>query len=278
MPDSEAIPLSPGSHELGISVDAPPIHISPLTEGVESAPTDPLISVRRMPSNKLTFFPPSSNKNFESNLNGHFRDDGTPSESRKSPARSNNRYISAPAINSLSSILTVFPIAASTRDEIVTRLSFDSVSSGFSERSRTNSDEDIGHELDDVAKHSSSRIPRAVCEDVSGMSVSTPKALQHPLYSQTFSQHGSRVTSSSSLPKNFHARSLSSPPRFYVSQAHETSVRTYQMEPSPEMQLPTFKNHAVVHSSGRRGQEKTATGGSTIGRRKSRSELTKIWD
>ena len=65
------------------------------------------------------------------------------------------------------------------------RLSFNSVSSSFSDRSRADSDEDMGHELDDVAKHKYSHICTTVCEDVDEMSIPTPKA--------------SRVTTSSSF-------------------------------------------------------------------------------
>ncbi|KAF8813905.1 hypothetical protein BYT27DRAFT_7220244 [Phlegmacium glaucopus] len=263
IPEPQLTSLTSESWEPGASIHAPPIHISPFTEeSVESSSTNPLIPIRRMPSSQLTFFPPSSNKNLESSINGHFEDAGThlyPSGNHKSPAGSNSRYISSSASNSLSSILTALPIAASTRDEIITRLSFDSVSSSFSDRSRTNSDEDIGHELDDVPKHKSSRIARTVCEDVDDMSLPTPKASRHPLHSEILSnQHHSRITSSLSLPKNSYVHSLSStsPPRFYVSQAYEASVRTYQMEPSPEMHLPTFRNQTVGHSSGKRAQGK----------------------
>ena len=274
MPEPQVASLTPESQDPGTSIHAPPIQLTPLTEGnVEPTSTSPLIPIRRIPSSQLAFFPPSSNKNLESNLNGPFQDIGIsvhPSERHRSPAGPHSRHISSSASYSLSSILTALPIAASTRDEIITRLSFDSVSSNFSDKSRTNSDEDIGHELDDVAKPKYSRMPKTLCEDVDEMSMLTPKATQNPEILP--SQQGSRITPSSSLPKNIHVRSLSStsPPRFYVSQAYETSVRTYQMEPSPDMQLPTFRNHTVVHSSGRRTQEKAATDSSAVLLRKSR--------
>ena len=276
MPEPQVMSPTPESQEPDTSIHTPPIHHSPSTNGnVELTSTSPLAPIRRIPSSQLTFFPPSSNKDLESNLNGSFQDIGIPlhpSESHRLPAGAHSRHISSSASYSLSSILTALPIAASTRDEIITRLSFDSVSSNFSDKSRTNSDDEIGHELDDVAKHKNSRISsRTLCEDVDEMSMPTPKALQN--LEILPSQQGSRITSSSSLPKNSHVRSLSStsPPRFYVSQAYETSVRTYQMEPSPSMQLPTFRNHAVVHSSGIRAQEKAATDpSSAVLQRKSR--------
>ena len=276
MPEPQIMSLTPESQEPGTSIHTSPVHPSPFTEGsVEPTLTSPLIPIRKVPSSQLTFFPPSSHKGLESNLNEPYQDIGIslhPSESHRPPAGGYSRNISSPASYSLSSILTALPIAASTRDEIITRLSFDSVSSNYSDNSRTNSDDEIGHELDDVAKHKNSSIPKTLCEDVDEMSIPTPKALQN--FEISPSQQSSRITSSSSLPNNSQFRSLSStsPPRFYVSQAYETSVRTYQMEPSPSMQLPTFRNHAVVQSSGRRGQEKAATDpSSTVLQRKPRS-------
>ena len=272
MPEPQAMSLTPESQEPETSVYGSPIHPSSFTEGsVEPASTIP---IRRIPSSQLTFFPPSSNKAQESSLYEPFQDiriSLSPNESHRPPAGAHSRHISPPASYSLSSILTALPIAASTRDEIITRLSFDSISSNFSDKSRTNSDDETGHELDDVAKHKNSRIPKALCDDVDEMSMPTPKALQNSEILS--SQQGSRITSSSSFPKNSHVRSLSStsPPRFYVSQAYETSVRTYQMEPSPSMQLPTFRNHAVVHTSGRLAQEKATTDNAAVLQRKSRS-------
>ena len=272
IPEPQVLPVTPESHMSETSIHTSPIHSHSFIEGsVEPIP------IRKVPSSQLTFFPPSTSKSLESNLNGPFQDIGIslhPTESHRPLAGAYNRHISSPASYSLSSILTALPIAASTRDEIITRLSFDSVSSNFSDKSRSNSDDEIGHELDDVAKHKKSRISKTLCEDVDDMSMPTPKALQNP--ESLPSQQGSRITSSSSFPKNSHIRSLSStsPPRFYVSQAYETSVRTYQMEPSPSMQLPNFRNHAVpvVHSSGRLAQEKAATTDrSAVLQRKSRS-------
>ena len=272
MPGPQVMSPTPESQEPGTSIQASPIHTSLFTEGsVEPTSTIP---IRKIPSSQLTFFPPSSSKSLESNLNRPLQDIGIslhPSESHRPPAGTYSRHTSSPGSYSLSSILTALPIAASTRDEIITRLSFDSVSSNFSDKSRTNSDDGIGHELNDVVKHKDSRVPKALCEDVDEMSMPTPKALKNP--GILTGQQGSRVTSTSSLPKNSHVRSLSSttPPRFYVSQAYETSVRTYQMEPSPSMQLPISRNHTVVQSTGRHAQEKAATDSSVVLQRKPRS-------
>jgi len=257
MPEPQVMSLTSDSQEPGTFIHESPIHPSSPEGSVKPTSTSSPTPIRKIPSSQLTFFPPSTSKSFESNLNGPYINISLhPSETHRPPAGDLSRHISSPASYSLSSILTALPIAASTRDEIITRLSFDSVRSNISDKSRTNSDDETGHELDDVAKHN--RIPKTLCEDVDEISMPIPKASRNAEILSN--QQGSRISSSSSLPKNSYVRSLSSmtPPRFYVSQAYETSVRTYQMEPSPSMQLPTFRNHAVVHSSGRLAQEKAA--------------------
>ena len=259
MPEPQVMSLTSESQDPGTFMHSSPIHPCSSEGSVKPTSTNSSTPIRKIPSSQLTFFPPSTSKSFESNLNGPYINISLhPSETHRPPAGAPSRHISSPASYSLSSILTALPIAASTRDEIITRLSFDSVRSNISDKSRTNSDDETGHELDDVAKHNNSRIPKTLCEDVDEISIPTPKPSRDPEILSN--QQGSRISSSSSLPKNLYVRSLSSmtPPRFYVSQAYETSVRTYQMEPSPSMQLPTFRNHAVIHSSGRLAQEKAA--------------------
>ena len=163
-----------------------------------------------------------------------------------------NRYSPSPVNNSLSSILTALPIAASTRDEIITRLSFDSVSSSLSDRSRVNSDEEVGHELDDVAKSSRLAQLDTGIGNADELSMPTPKAI-HRLPDVLPSRALPSNALQSSLPEYSHVRSYSSTsaPRFYVSQANEMYVRTSQMEPSPAMQLPKFESNTVGRSSGK---------------------------
>ncbi|KAF8160695.1 hypothetical protein B0H34DRAFT_672838 [Crassisporium funariophilum] len=225
-------------------------------ESIHASPTNLAILIHKVPTKQLSFFPPP-NKISTSNSNGHPEANGAqmhPTTLQQKGSPGLQRYTSSPANNSLTSILTALPIAASTRDEIITRLSFDSVSSSFSDRSRANSDEESGHELDEVAKHMRFHKHKNLgrFEDVDETTMPTPKASQRP--SQLPHRQPLEVTSSSSLPKTSHVRSLSSssPPRFYVSQAHETSIRTYQMEPSPGMQLPTFRSNTVGRSSGKK--------------------------
>jgi LysM repeat protein len=88
---------------------------------------DPSPVIRRVPSTSLSFFPPpSSGARSDTIL--------SPSESRShspSPASTTStpsRVPTATRTNALSSLFSVLPINASTRDEIISRLSIDSVS------------------------------------------------------------------------------------------------------------------------------------------------------
>ncbi|KDR75097.1 hypothetical protein GALMADRAFT_226745 [Galerina marginata CBS 339.88] len=233
-----------------------------LVEGtiVEHVPPSPFVNVRRIPANQLSYFPPSTSRNTELKFSGYSEANNpyhqSPGGSKLSPGY--NKYSPSPINNSLASILTALPIAASTRDEIITRLSFDSVSSSFSDRSHANSDEEIGHELDDVAKHVRQHAVDVVDEEIGELSMPTPKASQRPPYAVLPIRTNPPNILSSSLPKTSYAHSHSSmsPPRFYVSQANETYIRTSQMEPSAAMQLPNFRSSTV----GRRSSGKVLLG------------------
>ena len=248
--------------------------VSPIgRENSNSNSRSPPVPIRRIPTNQLSYFPPSTNKTTESDLNGRSQING-PYLRPQSNASGPSRYPSSSANNSLTTILTALPIAASTRDEIITRLSFDSVSSSFSDRSHANSDEETGHELGEVATHK--RLHRQEdnangIDEVDHLPAPTPKASQRP--SQLPIHKQPEATSSSSLPKSSHTRSHSStsPPRFYLSHGNETYVRTSQMEPSPGMQLPVFQSSTVGRSAGKRGQENgglVPTGSLTLGRKR----------
>jgi len=230
------------------------------SNSISSAP------IRRIPTKQLSYFPPSTNKVMESD---------SPYLQPQSNTSGPSRYPFSSANNSLTSILTALPIAASTRDEIITRFSFDSVNSSFSDRSHTNSDEEPGHELGEVGTrkriHEREDNENGNVDEVDQLSVPTPKASQRP--SQLPNHKQPKATSSSSLPKPSHIRSHSStsPPRFYLSHANETYVRTSQMEPSPAMQLPVFQNSTVGRSAGKRGQANgglVRTGSLTLGRKR----------
>lgn len=250
VPELNLITLTPDPQDETASIVSQATSASPLSRGnAGSIPPSPSASVRKIPAKQLSYFPPSTHKTIDSpaslsetNITSHILTGGG---SKALP----NRYISSPANNSLTSILTALPIAASTRDEIITRLSFDSVSSSFSDRSRINSDEDDGHELNEVKRPNPISVDESESEDVDGSTLPTPKASQRISHAMR-SRDG---FSSSSTSKSAHSgpHSSASPPHFYVSQAHETYVRTSQLEPSPAMKLPNFSSRTVGRSSGK---------------------------
>ncbi|KAF9482211.1 hypothetical protein BDN70DRAFT_801886 [Pholiota conissans] len=234
-------------------------------ENSGSVPPSPTAgTVRRIPAKQLSYFPPSSHKSIDP-------PPSTPPRILSSPASKAlpNRYTSSPASNSLTSILTALPIAASTRDEIITRLSFDSVSSSFSDRSRINSDEDDGHELNEVKRPSPITIDDSDSEEIDDTQP-TPKAAQrisHAMRPQTELSAPSISKSTQSRPQ---PHLSTSPPHFYVSQAHETHVRTSQLEPSPAMKLPAFSSRTVGRTAGKpvqAGGRLERTGSLTLGRK-----------
>lgn len=261
IPEPKLISLTPDPQDSSVDpFDDTSAASSPLkAESTNSPRSSPSVPVRRIPAKQLSYFPPSSSKNADLKADGHADTTNTylhsPGNSKLSPGP--NKYSPTPVNNSLTSILTALPIAASTRDEIITRLSFDSVSSSFSDRSRVNSDEDVGHELGNVSRqkatHSASDSPIDNLNDLDELSMPTPKASRRPHHIiPTRSQ--STSTTSSSLPKTSHVHSYSSaasPPRFYVSHVHETSIRTSQLEPSPAMELPKFGSSTVGRAFGR---------------------------
>ena len=221
----------------------------PVNHNHNAEPSNTAVPVTRVPASQLTYFPPSSNKNTDAKQTSPSVGSGT----RISPTSS--KYDPSLPSNSLTSILTALPIAASTRDEIITRLSFDSVSSSYTDRSRASSNEDLGHELNEVRKPKRFDVgklrPSFHQDDIDEVSMPTPKGHSQnapiPLYHQSLRQNRSisDLPISSSLP---HSRSLSStsPPRFYISQPHETHVRTSQLEPEPAMQIPIIRRSSAA--------------------------------
>lgn len=209
-------------------------------------------AIHRIPASQLSFFPPSST----ASKSGSDSVDNSPETSghrsypnHLRPSASNGRY-GSPANNSLTSILTALPLAASTRDEIITRLSFDSVSSSYSDRSRVNSDDEGGHELNEVAERKHKHAQEDDTVTSASPSMSTPRVSHQttviPLISRTTSQPPS------SLRQLQHNRPMlsTSPPSSYVPHSHNPYVRTVQLEPSPGMQLPALRGSAVGHSLG----------------------------
>jgi hypothetical protein len=143
------------------------------------------------------------------------------------------------------SILTALPIGASTRDDLLARLSFDSTSSSVSDRSRPDLDFLEDHELNIVANH---HIPVGFdpkdIQKFSNASNTIPKALAssshiHPTKPSPSQVLRTRVPQ----PTRQHNRRISTtPPAAYIPHIPDRkSIRTVQMEPSPRMQLPVLR-------------------------------------
>jgi len=273
IPEPSLMSFAPDEHgNVGSVFTSALASVSPISrESSISVPPSPSVPIRRIPTKQLSYFPPSTNKALESDLNGSSQSNTL---YRQPPSNScgPSRYPSSSANSSLTSILTALPIAASTRDEIITRLSFDNVSSSFSDRSHTNSDEETGHELGEVATHKRRR--RQEHEngaDEVELSLPTPTASQPQSQLPSHKQHKATPSSSLSKPPHIRSHSSTSPPRFYLSHANETYVRTSQMEPSPAMQLPVFQHSTVGRPAGKRGRatgEIVRTGSLTLGRKR----------
>ncbi|KAF5321620.1 hypothetical protein D9619_001487 [Psilocybe cf. subviscida] len=287
-PDAQEVSTDPFT-----TATSPPIPERDNSEPLPSASTtNPSVNIRRVPASQLSFFPPSTSRDSDSRL---LTDSPSPTKNGASNSRHGGdllrasssyylnraQYTSSPAGKSLSSILGALPIGASTRDEIMTRLSLDSTSSSFSERSRASSaTEDDGHELNEVIT-GNRRWPRGLdlgpdndntwsedlINDVYGSAVPTPKASQRVKAQKPHQQRNGNLYNThrnkdhNTLPRaptvakaHSYSQSSVSPPRFYVpTQVNETTFRTSQMEPSPAMQIPTFRgSNTVGRSMGKR--------------------------
>lgn len=209
-------------------------------------------AIHRIPASQLSFFPPSST----ASKSGSDSVDNFPETSGHrsypnylKPYAGNGRY-GSPANNSLTSILTALPLAASTRHEIITRLSFDSVSSSYSDRSRVNSDDEGGHELNEVAERKHKHVQEDDIDTSGSTSMSTLRVSHQtaviPLVNRTTSEPPS------SLRESQHNRPMlsTSPPSSYVQHSHNPYVRTVQLEPSPAMQLPALRGSTIGQSLG----------------------------
>lgn len=262
--NSDLINISPGSdeHEL-----PDPFELAGKADGAitsqerASAPNSLLPNstgtVRRVPASQLSFFPPPApNKLSPQSI------PPAPNRVEHHPyfvnkyLTTHSRLASSPS-HSLTSFLTALPIAASTRDTIIARLSYDSTSSSYSDRDRED-DHSEGHELDDVKPTMTSGHPLLidhpeniadVNETLPVHSPTTPKARHH--IPQGW------VTTSTILPSpppsptrqrtpHHHRHTISEDP--YMSS--EPYIRTVQMEPSPSMQLPPLRT-SPTHLKGK---------------------------
>ncbi|KAF9452769.1 carbohydrate-binding module family 50 protein [Macrolepiota fuliginosa MF-IS2] len=231
------------AHEMRLKA-VPLIDISTSTSSQSSdattdSDTDTLagLGLKRVPVSEMSFFPPPSTSGKTPSISS------TPSTSvtanLKPPL---SRYSTSP---SLASILTALPIAASTRDDLLARLSFDSARSSFSDRSRPSLVQLEGHELDVVSNH----VPKLSHVGFGGISVEvsgsmnssdtcTPKARHHEPTAIMNTQARKGSPSRGAQPRHL----STTPPVAYIPQIQDrTAIRTVQMEPSPMMQLPTLR-------------------------------------
>ncbi|KAJ7594464.1 peptidoglycan-binding LysM domain protein [Mycena floridula] len=183
-----------------------------------------LSTVHRIPASRLSFFPPPTNPTrFSDEIQ---RPDPIPYPIK--PKSGHNRYATTPS-QSLNSILTALPIAASTRDTIIARLSFDSASSSYSDHERHEEEDEASerHELDDVnaTRHrrfsDSQKTPKPRPTSVASSKFSLPPS---PTHSKA------NTVSLNRLEGYDRDNSLIGPPR------------TVQLEPSPAMRLPLSIN------------------------------------
>ncbi|KAF8915603.1 hypothetical protein CPB85DRAFT_1432904 [Mucidula mucida] len=127
------------------------------------------------------------------------------------------RFASSPPNNSFNTLLTALPIAASTRDTIIARLSFDSTSSSYSDRAPN---EGEMHALDDVPAGRRSEdfdmTPRPP--------YNAPKRSSPPPFNKL--THGDIGMTDVSI--------------------RSSRVRTSQLEPSPDMHLPATNGRGKV--------------------------------
>ncbi|KAG5717250.1 Ribosomal N-lysine methyltransferase 4 [Termitomyces sp. T112] len=209
-PDEETGETTISPHDLSIE----PHPSAARTSGVEA--------IRRVPISQMSFFPPPSVT----------RPPTTRSSQQHAStfkATEHARYVPHSPI-SLTSLLTSLPLAASTRDTIIARLSFESVSSSYSDR-----DSDV-HELDDVSTGSTSDLHHSHEETQPTPSVITPKSAYRSTPRATHYTPHVAEKSQSSSPALTHVRHLSTSPQSYIPPHRD--IRTVQMEPSPEMQIP----------------------------------------
>ncbi|KAF7985079.1 hypothetical protein HWV62_8951 [Athelia sp. TMB] len=185
------------------SARGPPVSLDP----AHDRPAVP--TIRRIPASQLSFFPPASRSAL------YTRDDTLlPNTSPIALKRPGTAPVSAggsPGPSALSSLLGALPMAASTRDTLIARLSFDS------ERASSASDEpDL--ELAEVRRAAKPLAPPS--ETARSVSPTTPRA-PHAAWARTES-----------------AERLPAP------------VRTVQLEPSPVMRVPSAALKTKPRASG----------------------------
>lgn len=211
-------------------VDLSTLQGSAVAADSSNSPSSPGLGVLRVPTSRMSFFPPPATSGKTPSMSSALL---PPLGSNVKPP-SHARHLTSP---SLVSILTALPIFASTRDDLIARLSFDSASSNVSERSRPSLDHSEGHELDVVVNHEqmASQLSQITHRPKFTSKTIDPNVLQSMAGSEPPAVHPIQ-------PRD--TRHLStSPPAMYIPRIPDsTSIRTVQMEPSPIMQLPTLRS------------------------------------
>lgn len=204
-------------------------------------------NICRVPASQLSFFPPSSTSQKASlQVPDYFSKTTQPRPLLKNTPNKpygQARFTPSP-VHSFTSILTALPIAASTRDDIIARLSFDSVSSSYTDSHR-GSVYNEGHEMGDVTRRWKGE-DQDTAENLDDLNT-TPKATHRttdiPLKVKS-------STRTASLPRTLDSRAMfSTSPLSYI--PHRAYVRTQQMEPSPGMQLPSLRSSTLGRSAGK---------------------------
>ncbi|KXN90965.1 hypothetical protein AN958_03032 [Leucoagaricus sp. SymC.cos] len=210
---------------------------APLIDLSES-PSSSTLGIERVPRSRMSFFPPpSTSGNAPSMSSTHSRS----FSSNLKPPSSHARYTTSP---SLVSILASLPIAASTRDDLIARLSFDSTSSSLSDRPGPDASHFEGHELNVVTNRESSPPKSHNTRLFSGNIGAMAKdgATNNP----GLRYHKPLAPSTARTTQYHHTqpRHLSTtPPASYIPQIPDhKSIRTVQMEPSPAMQMPALRS------------------------------------
>ncbi|KAF8629108.1 hypothetical protein AX17_005694 [Amanita inopinata Kibby_2008] len=216
-----------------------------IVEGTHRPNVPTSATIQRIPASQLSFFPPTKSKPLNAQIHSLTAEQPSPFSTSSTPPRASSRNL-APHSSSLTSLLTALPIAASTRDDIVARLSFDSISSSFDDKSAGQFTNRENLELEDVTAKCldnepvSPKVPsRAFPSEEEHGDVRTPKVDDYALYTGKI---GIPQYNTASPNISRHVLS-SSPPSSYIPPSASLSlIRTVQLEPSPIMQIPKVTN------------------------------------
>lgn len=263
-PEPESEPPS------GVSIPAP-------TDSAGYGTAQSNLTIRRVPASQLSYFPPPSRPSYV----------GTPSSSHTMPrsysdqsrrpglpfdffssmfstspphsfvgnpgSRSQTTSVTPPLRSQITSLFSALPIAPSTRDTLIARLSMDSSAS-----TPTQGSEEQEHEMDDVggsslrsspshepnASHKlafpepRSRIADASLVDVSdkGFELRAISSLKTPLSHHKHNPSAQTAVTKLTSPERGPASAMYAGPDRVVEQRE--IVQTSQLQPSPGMQLP----------------------------------------